>query len=152
MEPNKSPSPCRMTSLPKKRIKNPSENSERSVIVYGVSLWFELENLEDFLIQKEFACYRRFTKKSTSQETETMDLKFYTIEDATKYIQAREIYVANQEFCTASKIVVPLKICRVCKKINLKHRPGSCTNIQRGKNTLNIMLPRTILKWHLREL
>jgi len=115
-----------------KRIRNPAEDAKRSVIVYRVPLWFELENIEDFF-GEELACYRQFTKKGTSEETETLELKFYTIEDATKYIQAQKIYVSNQAFRTAPKIVAPLKICRVCKTINPEHRPGSCTSIPCGK-------------------
>jgi hypothetical protein len=62
-----------------------------------------------------------------------LELKFYTVEDATKYIQAQKIYVANKAFLTAPKIVVPLKIYIVYKTINPKHRPGSCTSIPCGK-------------------
>ena len=77
--------------------------------------------------------YRRFTKKGTWEETETLELRFYTIEDATKCIQAQKINFANQAFRTAPKIMAPLKICRVCKTISSKHRPGSCTSIRCGK-------------------
>ena len=77
--------------------------------------------------------YRRFTKKGTWEETETLELRFYTIEDATKCIQAQKINFANQAFRTAPKIMAPLKICRVCKTFNPKHRPGSCTSIRFGK-------------------
>jgi hypothetical protein len=61
-------------SLVVKRIRNPAEDAKRSVIVYRVPLWFELENFEDFF-GEELACYRRFTKKGTLEETELWNSK-----------------------------------------------------------------------------
>jgi len=92
-----------------KRIKNPAKDVKRSVIVYRVPLWLESKNFEDFC-GEELACYRRFTKKGTSDETETLELQLNTMEDATKYIQAQKIYVANQAFRIAPKNVAPVKI------------------------------------------
>jgi len=83
-------------NLVDKRIKNTAEDARRSVTVYRVSLWVELENFED-CFGEELPWYPRFTKKGTWEETEPLELKFYTIEDATRYIQTKKIYVANQE-------------------------------------------------------
>jgi hypothetical protein len=40
-----------------KRIKKAVEDAKRSVIVYRVPLWFELQNSADFF-GEELACYR----------------------------------------------------------------------------------------------
>ena len=40
--------------------------------------------------------------------------------------------VGNHAFRTAPKMTAPLKICRVCKTIDPKHHPGSCTKIRCG--------------------
>ena len=115
-----------------KRVRNPAEDAKKSVIVYRVPLWFELENFED-LFGESLASYRRFTKKGTSQETETVELKFYNAADAADCIASERIRLGGHSFRISPKIVAPLRICRVCKTINPKHRPGSCVEIRCGK-------------------
>jgi hypothetical protein len=88
--------------------------------------------------------YRRFTKKGTWEETETLELRFYTIEDATKCIQAQKINFANQAFRTAPKIMAPLKICRVCKTFNQNTGLGRVLVFDL-ENALETMLAKTTL-------
>jgi hypothetical protein len=83
-------------------------------------------------LEKNWRAIARYTKKGISEEAETLELKFYSIEDATKYIQAQK--GSQTKHCVPSReIVAPLQICRVCKTIKPKHWPGSCTNIRCGK-------------------
>jgi hypothetical protein len=71
-------------------------------------------------------------QEGSAEETETLELKLYIAEDESKHIRAGRIMVGNHAFQTAPKMIVPLKICRVCKTIDPKHRPGSCTKIRCG--------------------
>jgi hypothetical protein len=89
--------------------------AKKSVILYRVPLWFDLDNFADVL-GEDLASYRCF----------------YIDEDASKHIRAGRIMVGNHAFRTAPKMIAPLKICRVCKTIDPKHRPGSCTKIRCG--------------------
>ena len=114
-----------------KKVRNSIEEAKKSVILYRVPLWFDLDNFADVL-GEDLASYRRFTKKGSAEETETLELKFYIAEDASKHIRAGRIMVGNHAFRTAPKMIAPLKICRVCKTIDPKHRPGSCTKIRCG--------------------
>ena len=81
--------------------------AKKSVILYRVPLWFDLDNFADVL-GEDLASYRCF----------------YIDEDASKHIRAGRIMVGNHAFRTEPKIIAPLKIWRVCKTIDPKNRPG----------------------------
>jgi hypothetical protein len=122
-----------------KKVSNSVEEAKKSVILYRVSLRFDLDNFADVL-GEDLASYRRFTKKGSAEETETLELKFYIADDASKHIRASRIMVGNHAFRTAPKMIAPLKICRVYKTIDLKHRPqheaackGKSEEIQKNK-------------------
>jgi hypothetical protein len=110
-----------------KKVRNSIEEDKKSVILYRVPLWFDLDNFIDVL-GEDLVSYRRFTKicrvLKSAEETETLELKFYIAEDPSKHM------VGNHAFRTAPKMTAPLKICRVCKTIDPKHRPGSYTKIR----------------------
>ena len=123
---NETPSPCRVISSPNvsrapPEILNLTSSSTGFTLVRGGKL------------RSQVGVLLPIHQKGTSEETETPELKFYTIEDAIKYIQAQKIYVTNQAFRTAPKIVAPLKICTLCKTFKSKHRPESCTNTRCAK-------------------
>jgi len=113
------------------KVRNSIKEAKKSVILYRVPLWFDLDNFVDVL-GEDLASYRRFTKKGSAEETETLELKFYIAEDASKHIRAGRIMVGSHAFPTAPKMIAPLKICRVSKTIDPKHRPGTCTKIRCG--------------------
>jgi len=53
-----------------KKVRNSIEEAKKSVILYRVSLWFDLDKFVDVL-GEDLASYRRFTKKGSAEETET---------------------------------------------------------------------------------
>jgi hypothetical protein len=114
-----------------RKVRNSIEEAKKSVILYRVPLWFDLDNFVDVL-GEDLASYRRFTKKGSAEETETLELKFYIAEDASEHIRAGRIMVGNHAVRRAPKMIAPLEICRVCKTIDPKHRPGCCTKIRCG--------------------
>jgi hypothetical protein len=51
-----------------KKVRTSIEEAKRSVILYRVPLWFDLDNFADVL-GEDLASYRRFTKKGRAEET-----------------------------------------------------------------------------------
>jgi hypothetical protein len=114
-----------------KKVRNSIEEDKKSVILYRVPLWFDLDNFVDVL-GEDLVSYHRFTKQGSAEETEILERRFYIAEDVFKHIRAGRIMVVNHAVRTAPKMIAPLEICRVCKTIDPKHRPGSCTKILCG--------------------
>jgi len=83
-------------------VRNFIEEAKKSVILYRVPLCFDLDNFVDVL-GEDLASYRRFTKKGKAEETETLELKFYIAEDASKHIRAGRIMVGSHIFRTARR-------------------------------------------------
>jgi len=79
-----------------KNVRNSIEEAKKSVILYRVPLWFDFDNFTDVL-GEDLASYRRFTKKGSAEETETLELKFYIAEDASKHIRAGRIMVGTED-------------------------------------------------------
>jgi len=80
-----------------KKVRNSIEEAKKSVTLYRVTLWFDLDKFVDVL-GETLASFRCFTKKGSAEETGTLGLKFYIAEDASKHIRAGRIMVGTMPF------------------------------------------------------
>ena len=117
-------------------MRKTTKDDKKSVIGYRVPLWFHLENFE-YLFGENLTSYHRFSKNGTVEETQTVDLKFFKDTESLDCIQSDKIRLADHPFRVSPNIVAPVKICRVSKTTNTKHRPRSCANIRCGQCSEN---------------
>ena len=114
------------------RLPNRRRDAQRSCIIYGVPIRFDLANFHDHF-GDELLGVRRYNKRGTTEPTETVELVFDSIDTARGHYNRGHIYCWNCRFRCAPKFVKRAHICRVCKTVNPKHRPGTCVEIRCGQ-------------------